>query len=198
MINYLIYDCEIINLIPPKGDRLPNYNYCEGWDDHKAMGVSVVGLGYPDRQGDGVWDSRFMTIPTLQHWLSQPGHIIGFNSRKFDDKLMAANGVKVKTTYDLLDEILLAAGQAGKAYWKNGLSYSLGKIGEANGHSKTGSGELAPVLWQDGKFDEVRDYCINDIKVTHELLRLGWAGGLIDPNTGDKLQLRKLEDLPPF
>ena len=53
----LIYDCEIVRCIPPKGvnvvvdnpseyfhrfgDRL---EYCSGWDDFENMGISVVGL----------------------------------------------------------------------------------------------------------------------------------------------------------
>lgn len=202
--NYLIYDCEIAKLIPPKdGTRLDGYEYCDGWNDHQGMGVAVVGFYCSwNSPSDALrWWAIGHQFP-LNEWFPPARttdlttHVIGFNSKRFDDKLMAAHGVTIKTTYDLLNEILLAAGQLGKPYWKKGLSYSLGKIGEANGFPKTGTGELAPQLWQDGKFQEVITYCMNDVRITHELLKLGWAGELIDPNDGKKLLLRSLEEVP--
>jgi hypothetical protein len=194
-MDYLIYDCEIEKLIPPKdGQRVDGYDYCEGWGDHAGMGVSVVGFGYADGS-TGFWDSRNLSLKDLQIAVAPYKSVIGFNSKKFDDKLMAAHGVTIKTTYDLLDEILIAAGWYKKPYWKDGLSYALGKIGEANGFPKTGTGELAPKLWQDGAFDSVIEYCLNDVRITHELLKLGWAGELIDPNDGKRLKLRTLEEV---
>jgi hypothetical protein len=121
---------------------------------------------------------------------------IGFNSKNFDDKLLQANGVNAKTDYDLLEEIRLAAfGSTRRQDTPKGCSYSLGKLGEANGFPKTGSGELAPVLWQQGRHEEVIKYCMNDVKITHELLLLGWAGELVDPNTGKKLRTRSLDEV---
>lgn len=191
-MDYLIYDCEIKSLIPPKdGVLLPGYSYCKGWGDYVGMGISVVGFAKSNGISYAWWESSLFDMSDLVK-ITDGYKLIGFNSKSFDDKLLAANGVHVQTSYDLFEEILIAAGQKGKAYWKEGFSYSLGKIGEANGYPKTGSGELAPKLWQDGKYQEVIDYCLNDVKVTHELLKLGWAGKLIDPNTGKPLKLRPL------
>lgn len=124
--------------------------------------------------------------------------LIGFNSKNLDDKLLQANGIDIKTNYDLLEEIRLSA--FGSTRWEDtpkGCSYSLGKIGDANGFTKTGTGELAPVLWQQGRYEDVIRYCLNDVKITHELLLLGWAGELIDPNTGKKLRIRGLDEVLP-
>jgi hypothetical protein len=121
--------------------------------------------------------------------------LVGFNSKGFDDKLLAANGLEgIETHYDLLEEIRIAAGfDAHFSSVPKGYSYKLDALAKANGSAKTGSGELAPVLWQQGKKQEVIDYCKMDVEITSKILNLGLAGELIDPNTGDKLKLRNLE-----
>lgn len=119
--------------------------------------------------------------------------IIGFNSKQFDDNLCRANGIDVITTYDLLEEIRLVA--FGSTRWEDtpeGHNYSLDAIAKANGMTKTGHGALAPQLWQEGKHQEVIDYCVNDVKLTVELLNLGLKGKLINPNGGRYLKLRPL------
>jgi hypothetical protein len=75
-----------------------------------------------------------------------------------------------------------------------GWSYKLDAIAKANGMAKTGTGELAPIMWQRGQKQEVIDYCLNDVRVTTAILELGLAGELADPNTGKKLRLAPLEE----
>ena len=210
MMNYLIYDCEIIKMIPPKGGVLdPNYQYCDGWHDHANMGISCIGWAHSNgSEGvlvcEGEWQEIWGSIVS-----SNTQFLIGFNSKAFDDKLVVAsrfnefmisNGnwwddQEFKTDIDLLELIRLAA--YGSNSWKDcpkGHSYALGKIGAANGFPKTGSGELAPKLWQDGRQKEVIEYCLNDVRITRELFELGLRGELVDPNTGEKLALSGLEE----
>lgn len=191
-ISYLVYDCEIINCIPPKdGERDDRYSYCKGWHDHIGMGISVIGY-YSSRADEYGYTSSLKSFDAIAQSHSL---IIGFNSRNFDDKLLAANGLSVQTGYDLLEEIRITA--FGSPRWQDtpkGCSYSLGVLAEANGYQKTGRGDLAPVWWQDGEFQKVIDYCLQDVKVTVELLKLGLQGELIDPNTGKKLKLRELAE----
>ena len=40
------------------------------------------------------------------------------------------------------------------------------------------------LLWQQGKHQEVIDYCMNDVKITKELILLFLDLHLKDPNTG--------------
>lgn len=40
---------------------------------------------------------------------------------------------------------------------------------EVVGKGKSGNGELAPILWQDGKHQQVIDYCLNDVKLLRSL-----------------------------
>jgi hypothetical protein len=120
--------------------------------------------------------------------------VVGFNSANFDDKLMAAHGIKVKTTYDVLEQVRIAAGfEPHHTSVRRGYSYKLDAIAQANGMAKTGSGALAPVLWQQGKHQEVKDYCLNDVRITRNILELGLKGELIDPNTGKRLKLAPLD-----
>jgi DEAD/DEAH box helicase domain-containing protein len=200
-INYLTYDCEIIKCIPPKGGVLDSaYEYCSGWHDHIGMGIAVIGTyeSYHDSLNFCVGDRAInpnadTDLQIFQQRLARADVIVGFNSRNFDDKLLAANGLNVVTHYDLLEEIRIAA--FGSPRWQDtphGRSYKLDAIAHANGMAKTGSGELAPQLWQQGKHQAVIEYCLHDVWITHELLKLGLEGRLIDPNTGVLLQLPPL------
>lgn len=189
----LVYDCEIIKCIPT-GELNKNYKYCGGWRDFNNMGISVIGF-YSDKSS--LWFNGYNHCLTpfqdFQKLVNNESQIVGFNSKQFDDNLCQANGIEIKTTYDLLEEIRLSA--FGSPHWEDtpkGHSYSLGAIASANGAAKTGSGDAAPQLWQDGKHQEVIDYCVNDVKLTVELLKLGLAGKLINPNNGEYLLIRPL------
>lgn len=189
---HAIYDLEIAKLIAVPGKAFAlGYSYCKGWDDHVGMGISVIGLQVGDTAPRPIFNAtefddqlEYLDVTCL----------IGFNSKAFDDKVMAANGSTMAVThYDLLEEVRIAAGfSAEYRSVPRGYSYALGAIAEANGMAKTGSGELAPKLWQDGEFSTVITYCLSDVRITAELLHLGLKGALIDPNTGNRLRLRDL------
>ena len=189
----IVYDCEIIKCIPT-GATFSEYEYCNGWDDFSNMGISVIGF-YSDSQS--LWTRGYnhclSPFYDFQKLINNESAIVGFNSKKFDDNLCQANGIKIETTYDLLEEIRIAA--FGSPDWQDtpkGFSYSLNAIAMANGRAKTGSGALAPQLWQEGRKQEVIDYCVNDVKLTVEMLMLGLEGKLKDPNTGELLRLKPL------
>jgi DEAD/DEAH box helicase domain-containing protein len=192
-MNYLIYDCEIEKLIPPRNEqRMDGYEYCEGWRDFENMGISVIGCKWSGEKSPFACFSadEFRRIEAQRTVM-----LIGFNSWSFDDELLKANGYNTFTEYDVLEQVRLAAyGSDSYKDQPKGYSYSLGKIAEANGFAKTGSGELAPKLWQDGRRQEVIDYCLNDVVITEKILLLGLEGKLIDPNDGKLLKLADPDD----
>lgn len=194
-MNRLIYDCEIIKAIPTKDSRIEGIEYCKGWTDYEGMGISVIGWKV-NNQAARVSFSGWQFLEFLDFFcaLSENPKIVGFNSKNFDDKLLAANDLEgIETHYDILEEVRIAAGFGpGFRSVPKGYSYKLDAIAQANGMAKTGHGALAPVLWQQGKQQEVIDYCKNDVDITSAILDLGLAGELIDPNTGNKLQLAAL------
>jgi len=199
-MSYLFYDCEIVNLIPDR--KTPNdskYTYCKGWGDYANMGISVLGF-HSSFDGLGhilgkCMRTHYQTID-FNSYIKAHDFVIGFNSKSFDDKLCICNGIQIKTHYDLLDQIRLAA--FGTTAWQGtpgGSTYTLGAIAAANGMAKTGSGELAPKLWQDGKKQEVINYCLNDVQLTFDIFNLGINGMLIDPNNQKLLTIPMPENL---
>jgi hypothetical protein len=193
----LIYDIEIENCIPDRNSPpVEGITYCDGWNDLKGMGISVIGYQWCDEKPE-----HYRTADdflNLLHYLDDEDYVlIGFNSRSFDDKLLQAHGLEgVQTHYDLLEQVRIAAG-FGTDFRsvRRGFSYKLDTIAKANGMAKSGSGELAPVLWQQGQEQAVVDYCLHDVAITKAMLDLGLAGKLVDPNTGDLLKLAPLQSV---
>lgn len=213
MPKHILYDIEIIKAIPEKSP-IPGIQYCGGWNDHGNMGVSVIGFCEVltgDDDPFAVLDTRdplsSFTVSKLDYLIgdefglaafaklaNDADGVIGFNSRNFDDRVMLAMGFPVATTYDLLEEVRIAAyGSADFRRAPKGHSYKLGKIGDANGYPKTGDGANAAIQWQSGEHRAVIEYCLNDVAITATLLNMGLGGNLKDPNTGAMLQLRSLE-----
>lgn len=191
---FAIYDLEIAKAIPPKNeaDRIPGIEYCEGWEDFRNMGISCWALCLFDSISGQISEPIAGTDPAkLLKELNSADidlggiPLAGFNSRKFDDKLMAAHGYRCHTDFDILEEILDSAEMKGVEYWNftPPRSYSLGKIAKANGYEKTLSGELAPIEWQQGNHQKVIDYCKNDVLIEARIMRLFLRGQLLDPNT---------------
>lgn len=178
----LIYDTEIQNCIPDRdGWKSPNYRHCDGWHDFEGMGISVIGC-WTDKYGYdcflGSQTSQFQKL------VDEADEVVGFNSISFDDRLLAANGVRIQTTYDLMREVRRAAGEPLTGPCTRG--YNLNRLAGSNlGKWKTGEGSLAPKLWQDGKFREVIDYCLNDVQILKELYEK--RACLIDPVYSDDL-----------
>lgn len=185
----IIYDCEIIRCIPGQDFNLTDYEYCKGWDDFEGIGISVICA--MELESDRTYTFVHPHVADFQNlvfFTQQTGKICGFNSLSFDDNLCTANEIQVKTDFDLLAQVRLAA--YGSESWQDcpkGFTYKLDAIARANGFAKTGSGSLAPQLWQQGKHQEVIDYCMNDVKITKQLILLFLNGNLKDPNTGDKI-----------
>ena len=191
-MNRLIYDIEIANCIPTKEPRIEGIKYCKNWIDYVGMGIAVIGYKYNDEPA-----SHCKTVDEFRYLLEQvygeTCSLIGFNSKSFDDRVLEDNYLVIETDYDLLEQVRIAAGF--KAHFQSvprGYSYKLDALAKANGMAKTESGAMAPVLWQQGEHDRVREYCKVDVEITSAILDLGLAGELIDPNTDNKLQLTSL------
>jgi hypothetical protein len=188
----LIYDAEIINCIP-SGEINPNLSYCKDWNDYANMGIAVIGTWVswklPTRRYQAFTRQE---LDQFQELVNQAERIVGFNSLSFDDKLLQANGIKITTTFDLLCEIRKASLQP--PHYTKGVTrkgYSLDNLAIANlGVGKTGTGELAPVLWQQGRYQDVISYCLNDVKLTKRLYYLFLSKRLYDPTNGRKLPYR--------
>lgn len=185
-INAIIYDCEIIKGIVKKGEsRLPDIEYCDGWRDFANMGISVIGAYdyLEDRYRVFCADN----FPQFQALLDRANLVIDFNGTQFDKPLLAANNLHFDSDkhYDILREIWKAEGHdPDKFDYRTHGNYGLDACCRANfhGYAKSGNGALAPIDWQRGDIGSVIDYCLNDVRLTKELVdKIRLEGWIINP-----------------
>ena len=184
MLDILIYDAEIANPIASKKEaKREGYLYAASWEDYEGMGVAVVGTySYKSGLYRAFWADE---LNELQRAFNNHKLLVGFNNLSFDNKLLAAHGLVLEREkiYDIYVEVKKAAG-AGKF----AKGYKLSDIASANGlTNKTGSGADAPFMWQDGKRSEVAAYCLQDVKVTVEVLDTIISNDLLNPIGGEPL-----------
>ena len=190
-LDALIYDIEIIRAIPNRnGERQEGILYCDGWQDHKNMGISVIGCyDYTEQRYRVFCQDNFDKFIDA----TQGKVLVGFNSIPFDNAVINATmGLEMPENrcYDLLREIWKASGLPAQFSPKTHGGFGLDAMCETNfGTRKTGNGALAPVLWQQGKIGEVIDYCLNDIALTKQLFEKSLHGPLVSPKTGELLVL---------
>lgn len=196
-LELLTYDLEILECIPD--DKMDErYQYCKGWDDHQGMTPTViVTVSDAHRDEAWIWENPQHREGLEIRLKEFKGKIAGFNSINFDDKVMTANGIPVESSFDLLEEVRLAAGMPRK-YDRNltRKGYGLDPLARANGFfGKEGmSGADAPKMWQMGRKVEVALYCRNDAIMTHELIRKFLSEGLIDPTNDELLKVQETRE----
>jgi hypothetical protein len=185
----MIYDIEIIKAIPNPnkiGIAQPDIKYCAGWHDHANMGISVIGAYdyHEDRYRTFLQDN----MEEFFHLCDARDTLVGFNSIAFDNAVINAHGPRLteeKKFYDILVEVWAAAGLGPKFKYPTHVGFGLDACCYINfGTNKTSDGALAPALWQRGKYGEVIDYCLNDVKLTKQLLdQIIATGELLDPRS---------------
>lgn len=170
---HLVYDLEIKRAIRSARETpLDGIAYCEGWNDHANMGISVLGaLEWPSGRAHVFCDDNKVAFGDLyQDVIAKSGKLISFNGIGFDNKVLkAAWGLDVPSNvcYDLLRETWLAAGLGPEFIYPTHAGYGLDAICRANAiPAKIGSGSHAPIAWQQGRIGEVIDYCLNDCYIT--------------------------------
>lgn len=168
----LVYDLEIIKAIPDKkGGNLPGIEYCNGWSDHADMGISVIGAY-------DYWDDRYRifckdNFEKFGDLCDKHDCLVSFNGIGFDNKVLKENNIVVSEDkcYDILVEVWVGDGLKPVFEFPSHVGYGLDAICKANfDDHKSGHGALAPVQWQKGEIGEVIDYCINEVKLTKNLL----------------------------
>lgn len=187
----LIYDIEIVKAIPLKNKpRVDGVEYCDGWTDHANMGISVIGAyDYVEERARVFMEDN---LEEFRH-LAASRLMVSFNGINFDNKVIRECwGIEIPNNFDLLQEIWKSAGLGPRFNPKTHGGYGLDKCCEKNfATRKTGSGALAPVLWQQKRYAEVIDYCLNDVYLTKQLNDLILNTGLMkDPKTSGHLTIR--------
>lgn len=207
-MSYLVYDIEVQKIpYDGKSEKKPDLEYASGWTDYGNLGISIIGAYSSILESYLVFGrgETKETLPLEQFEEVASGHvsIVGFNSLRFDDLVLHANNIKVETTYDVLLECWAASGLDPNYYFpendeenrKKYAGYKLDTLAIANfGRGKIGSGTSAPALYQKGEFEKLNAYCLEDVRLTHELFKLGLRGELWHPKTRKFLQLSHIKD----
>lgn len=109
----------------------------------------------------------------LEKRLQTADFIIGFNIRRFDFPVLAPYllfPVERLPVLDLLDDIEKARGHRA----------SLDSVARATiKQGKSGDGAEALVLFKEGRMDELKKYCLDDVRLTKEVYEYGCREGKI-------------------
>ncbi len=141
-----------------------------GWGNFAALKVSVVGMYSYDRDEYRCVGPDDQDV--LREWFGAARRIVGFASNRYDVPVMnllfkewgaeAGGSLDLwrKDRVDLLEEIELATGRR----------VGLGRLAEANlGEAKSGHGSEAIALYEQGRIEELKAYCLKDVELTKRL-----------------------------
>ncbi|MDY0350417.1 MAG: DEAD/DEAH box helicase [Desulfobulbaceae bacterium] len=136
-----------------------------GWHQAERMGVSLAVLydggqdrffSYPEEETDRLIDHLF----SLEL-------VIGFNNKRFDNRVLSAYTTRKLArlpTLDLLEEITVQLGYR----------LSLDRLAEHTLNvKKEGNGLLALQWFQEGRMDLLAGYCRKDVEITRDLFLFG-------------------------
>ena len=136
-----------------------------GWHRASRMGVSVA-VVY-DSKHDAYTTYLEQDIPALIRHLKQLDLVIGFNNKRFDNRVLSAytsfhlNGLP---TMDILEHITT----------RLGYRLSLDRLAENTlGVKKTADGLQALQWYKEGCMAEIIDYCRRDVEITRDLYLFG-------------------------
>src|SRR3989344_750022 len=137
--------------------------------DPKKLGVTVVGLyDYRDQKTKVFEEKDLAKLFTL---LETCSYIIGFNVKGFDMEVLQGyypGKIHHFPVFDLLDDLRSKIGR--RLALNDFLFATLGK-------KKTGHGLQAIELFKEGKGDDLKKYCLDDVMLTKELFDFGIEKG---------------------
>ena len=157
-----------------------------GRDNTDALDISLIGVYSYNKDEYIAYEEH--EIESFIESLKDVGLIIGFSINRFDIPVLKKHSKEINLfsipRLDLLDEIEI----------KTGKRVSLNHLAKINlGIEKTHHGLEAPNLYRDGNIEELKNYCLNDVKITKELYELAKRQGhLLMPKRGSD-ELEKVE-----
>ncbi|MFA4875672.1 MAG: ribonuclease H-like domain-containing protein, partial [bacterium] len=121
-------------------------------------------------------DGKFHTyeekeLPSFAERLAERPVLVGFNSRKFDTPILQKYirfDLKDLKQLDIMEEIVKELGHR----------VSLDSVAKATlDEGKSGSGLEAIRLWREGRMEELKRYCLDDVRLTRDVYEYGAAHG---------------------
>ena len=152
--NYLVLDLETQKTF----DQVGRQNL------HKLK-ISVVGIY--DYLNDEYRIYEESELSTLEERLKSAELLIGFNIRRFDLAVLAPYlflSTETLPVLDIMEEIEKVRGHR----------VAIHSVAQATlGITKTGEGWNAVNLYEQGRMEELKRYCLNDVKLTKEIYDYG-------------------------
>jgi DEAD/DEAH box helicase domain-containing protein len=167
-----------------------------GWNSHDEMGISVLVIFDYATMRYRVFDDK--NSQEALHILKSYDLVVEFNTVNFDWKLINAtwksDEIRASKDFDVLREIWLGKGlNPNKFEPSTHGGYKLDDVAfETIGMRKTANGALAPIMFQEGKFAELVDYCIEDVRIEKTLFEFAATYGYVVRN-GRAIQLSNPE-----
>ncbi|MBI4399101.1 MAG: ribonuclease H-like domain-containing protein [Candidatus Omnitrophica bacterium] len=142
-----------------------------GRDKYHRLKISVAGVySYQKDQYLAIEEKDMMTLEPI---IKDADLIVGFNIIGFDLPVLAPylfSSIDNLPTLDLLAEIEKVLGHR----------VTLDSVAEATlKRSKTGSGKDAIELFKQGRMEELKRYCLNDVELTKEIYEYGLKHGKV-------------------
>ena len=139
------------------------------FSEHEKLGISVMALYDYGTQKGVVFEEKELSraFPILEN----ASYVIGYNSNGFDLPVLQAyypGDILALSTFDLLEDIRL----------KIGRRLALNDMAAATlGKKKSGHGLMAIDYYKEGKIEELKKYCLDDVLITKELFEYGCKYG---------------------
>ena len=135
----------------------------------ELLKVSVVGIyRYGSDRYETYLESELVNLAPL---LQQAELVIGFNIKRFDMPVLSPYlpfPVSTIPVLDILDEVVKNLGHR----------VSLDSLAQATlGRGKSGSGLDALKWFKEGKLDLIKQYCLDDVRLTKEVYEVGKQTG---------------------
>lgn len=141
------------------------------FDDPKKLGISVLALyDYATDKGMVFTEQE---LNQSYSYFENASYVIGYNSRSFDLPVLQAyyHGNTLNfSQFDILDDIKASLGR------RIGLN---DVAGATLNIKKSGHGLMAIDYYKEGKWDELKKYCLDDVMVTKKLFDYGVQHGEI-------------------
>jgi DEAD/DEAH box helicase domain-containing protein len=135
-----------------------------GGRDPKKLHISLVGMfSYSENK---LYSFTEDELPSFWRRVELCDLIIGFNNHGFDDIVCSAYFPEMPKvpSFDMLGEVARNLG----------FRVKLDNLAHATlGTGKSGDGLKAIRLYREGKIEELRAYCLDDVKITRELYDYG-------------------------
>ena len=136
-----------------------------GWHRAEKMGISMA-VVY-DGQTNQLHSFEEHEVPQLVDFLFSLELVVGFNNKRFDNKVLSGythKRLSALPSFDILEHIT------------NQLGYrlSLDRLAQHTlGVQKSGDGLQALRWYQQGKIEKIRSYCTKDVEITRDLFLHG-------------------------